>query len=73
MLVDISWLAPGLWRACLLPRQAERSGLLDEIIVTAQKRAESLPDVPIAIAAFDSEMLRGAGDLARSEPGLAGA
>ena len=55
--------------------QAERSGLLDEIIVTAQKRAESLQDVPIAISAFDSEMLRGAGierleDIGMRTPGL---
>jgi len=30
---------------------------LDEIIVTAQKREQSLQDVPIAISAFDIEAL----------------
>lgn len=34
---------------------------LEEIIVTAQKRQESLQDVPIAIAAFDGEQLRKSG------------
>jgi len=33
------------------------SGGLDEIIVTAQKRAESLQDTPISIAALDAEAL----------------
>lgn len=30
---------------------------LDEIVVTAQKRAESLQDVPISVSAFDAEAL----------------
>jgi outer membrane receptor protein involved in Fe transport len=33
------------------------SAQLEEVIVTAQKRAESVQDVPIAITAFDSEAL----------------
>ncbi len=33
------------------------SAQLEEVIVTAQKRAESAQDVPIAITAFDSEAL----------------
>jgi len=31
---------------------------LDEIVVTAQKKSESLQDVPIAVTAFNSELLQ---------------
>lgn len=31
---------------------------LEEVIVTAQKREQSLQDVPIAVAAFSNEMLQ---------------
>ncbi len=37
---------------------AEQQGGIREIVVTAQKRAESVQDVPIAISAFDSAALR---------------
>src|SRR3546814_9673066 len=37
------------------------TGGLGEIIVTAQKRSESLQKVPISIAAFDTAKLDGAG------------
>ncbi|TVS15091.1 MAG: hypothetical protein EA417_14095 [Gammaproteobacteria bacterium] len=37
---------------------AQQRAVLDEIIVTAQKRAESLQEVPIAISAFDADSLR---------------
>jgi len=36
---------------------ADRTGTLEEVIVTAQKRAESLQDAPIAISVMDSEQL----------------
>jgi iron complex outermembrane receptor protein len=35
----------------------EAAGVLEEIVVTAQKRAESVQDVPIAIAAFGGEQI----------------
>ena len=35
--------------------------VIEEVIVTAQKRAQSIQDVPIAIAAFDREFLDDAG------------
>ncbi len=35
--------------------------VLEEIVVTATKRAESIQDVPIAVAAYDGETLRRAG------------
>jgi iron complex outermembrane recepter protein len=52
-----------------------RSGGLEEVIVTAQKRAESLQDVPIAISAFGAEAIRNLGirstnDLVRFTPNL---
>ncbi len=48
---------------------------IEEIVVTAQKRSENIDDVPIAISAFDSEMLLDLGitdtrDLMRLVPGL---
>jgi iron complex outermembrane receptor protein len=41
-------------------QEATRSGGLEEIIVTAQKRAESAQDVPIALSVFDADTLRSA-------------
>ncbi|MES2303647.1 MAG: TonB-dependent receptor plug domain-containing protein, partial [Pseudomonadota bacterium] len=39
-------------------QDAEQSGGIAEIVVTAQKRAENVQDVPIAISAFTSESLQ---------------
>lgn len=49
---------------------------IEEVIVTAQKRAESLQDVPIAISAFDQNALKEAGiegidNVAQFTPGFA--
>lgn len=41
----------------LAVQQVNAQGVLEEVIVTAQKRAESLQDTPIAITAFNSESL----------------
>lgn len=54
------------------PRQ---SRLVEEIVVTAQKREENVEDVPIAIAAFSAQMLDARGitnpmDLPLATPGL---
>jgi outer membrane receptor protein involved in Fe transport len=44
--------------ALAMPQQAPAQDLMiEEIIVTAQKRAESLQDVPISVTAFDSTKL----------------
>ncbi|MEE9330423.1 MAG: TonB-dependent receptor [Parvularculaceae bacterium] len=48
---------------------------LDEIVITAQKRAQSIQDVPIAITALDTEQLENSGvndikDLINIAPGL---
>jgi iron complex outermembrane receptor protein len=40
---------------------AKRTGMLEEVIVTAQKRTQSLQDVPAAIAAFSENDLKNAG------------
>ncbi len=52
-----------------------RSSALEEIVVTAQKREQNLQDVPIAITAFDSEVIVEADihdltDIASRAPGL---
>jgi len=59
------------------PAYSEESsaGMLEEIIVTAQKRAESLQDVPISITALSGDQLvkrqvRGPEDLALSVPNM---
>lgn len=39
------------------PASAQQKGQLEEVIVTAQKRAQSLEDTPIAISAFDSQSI----------------
>jgi iron complex outermembrane recepter protein len=55
---------------------AETAGVLQEIIVTAQKRAERIQDVPMSITAFGERELERKGvasfqDYARMVPGLA--
>ncbi|MDE0156261.1 MAG: TonB-dependent receptor [Gammaproteobacteria bacterium] len=54
---------------------AQGTALLEEIIVTAQRRAESVQDVPIAINAFTGEQLKAVGidstlDIQLKVPGL---
>lgn len=51
------------------------SSQLEEIVVTARKRAQSIQDVPLAISAFDSQELVAAGfediiDVSKASPGL---
>ncbi|MES2341643.1 MAG: TonB-dependent receptor, partial [Pseudomonadota bacterium] len=63
--------APDLARA----QDAARGALLEELIVTAQKREESVQDVPIAVSAFSEQALKaqgidGAGNLVQSVPNL---
>src|SRR5690625_4963393 len=57
------------------PALAQSSGMLEEVVVTAQKRAQSLQDTPIAITAFGSSELeqrriRNIGDLAAMAPNV---
>lgn len=55
--------------------QAEQASTIDDIIVTARRREETLKDVPVAVSAYSSEALelKGAADiteLTRSTPSL---
>ncbi len=50
--------------ACLAPaisQAQDRPDLLDEIVVTAQKRSENIQDVPISISAFSGDDLNALG------------
>ena len=54
---------------------AERASGVEEIVVTAQRRTESLQDVPIAVSAFSADQLRNQGvsntlELGRFVPNL---
>ena len=54
---------------------ADNDGAVDEIIVSARKRAQSIQDTPIAISAFESQELQAAAyenivDVSRAAPGL---
>ena len=69
-------LAVGAALAGAAPTQAQQASGLEEIIVTAQKRAESLQDVPFSVAAVTDEAIRRSGssnlvELARNVSGLA--
>ncbi|MDE0953026.1 MAG: TonB-dependent receptor plug domain-containing protein, partial [Halioglobus sp.] len=46
--------------ACI-PTAALADGVLEEVVVTAQKRSQNLQDVPVAVTAFTGEQLRQAG------------
>ena len=71
-----------LWAACcgllsssLIDTARAQSGVLEEIIVTAQKREQSIQDVGIAITAFSGEQIRELGfedsfDIASMTPGV---
>ncbi|HEY9219695.1 MAG TPA: TonB-dependent receptor [Phenylobacterium sp.] len=54
---------------------AQEGTVIEELVVTAQKREESVQDVPIAVSAFSEEALKaqridGAGNLVQSVPNL---
>lgn len=64
-----------LTSAGFLSAPVQAQGALEEIVVTAQKRSESLQDVPIAISAFTADTMDDMGinttqDLQLATPGL---
>jgi iron complex outermembrane recepter protein len=73
-----SFLALAVGAAIYLPFNAsaqEQSLALEEVMVTAQKRSQSLQDVPMSVSAVTSESMRDAGindivDLSRQVPSL---
>ncbi|GAB3103947.1 TonB-dependent receptor [Aestuariicella hydrocarbonica] len=59
----------------LIPLTASAEGVLEEVVVTAQKRSESLQDAPVAITAYSAESLESLGidnmeDLTTTAPSL---
>ena len=58
-----------------LPAQAQDRSMLEEVVVTAQKREQNIQDVGIAISAFTGEQIRDLGvkesfDIATFVPGV---
>ena len=58
--------------------QAAELNLMDEIVISVQKREQTTRDVPLSVSAFDSEFLRGLNtrdfrDLVNLTPGFNGA
>jgi iron complex outermembrane receptor protein len=65
----------GLTAMGMLSNTHAETLMLEEVIVTAQKRAESLQDVPVAVTAFSADTIQEAGisdtsDLAVMTPSL---
>ncbi|MFT5574627.1 MAG: iron complex outermembrane receptor protein [Bermanella sp.] len=59
----------------LADKSSERRAVLEEVVVTAQKRSESVQDVPIAISVFSADKLKGSKienfeDIALAAPNL---
>ncbi len=57
---------------------ASQAAVIDEIVVTVQKREQTLQDVPVAVSAFDESLLRSLNaqdfrDVVRLTPGFNGA
>ncbi|MFT4997345.1 MAG: iron complex outermembrane receptor protein [Chitinophagales bacterium] len=65
----------GVVGVSMLPGHVVAQGMLEEVIVTAQKRAQNLQDVPISVQAFTGQALSDSGifdmfDLQANAPGL---
>ena len=76
MKLRLSLLAALAAAVVIAPRPAvAQSGMLEEIVVTARKRDESVQDIPIAVSAFTAEDMRELGitsidDIALFTPGF---
>ena len=67
--------AAGLAAPSYAQSSQEQAASLDDVIVTAQRREQSLQEVPIAVTAFNAEMLERTGaqgiqDIAAKAPGV---
>lgn len=67
--------AAALALAAPVAATAQQASAVEEVVVTAQKRAENVQDVPISVTAFSGETLKAAGvqdirDLRRLTPSL---
>ena len=64
-----------LWTRAALAESAQSSGAIEEVVVTARRREETVQDVPIPVSALSADDLRGRGaedlrDLTRVTPNL---
>ena len=65
----------GTWVGVVQAQQPEASGALEEVVVTAQRREQSIQDVPISVTALSQEQLdaqgvRSVDEVARLTPGI---
>jgi iron complex outermembrane receptor protein len=75
-LAVLASLAAGAAQAQTAETPVNTGGIMDEIVVTAQRRSQNLQDVGISVTAFSDEQLKAAGvvnsiDVARLTPGVA--
>ncbi|MBQ1543570.1 MAG: TonB-dependent receptor [Caulobacteraceae bacterium] len=75
LLAGAAWFVVADVAAAQAPVAAGDSTKVEEVVVTARRREESLKDVPVAVSAFSAEKLSRAGasditDLQRSTPNL---
>ncbi|MCR5873006.1 TonB-dependent receptor [Phenylobacterium sp. J426] len=72
---SVSSLALAAMAAPALAQDAAQGALLDELVITAEKREQSLQDVPVAVSAFTSERrdvagITGIQDFVNFTPGM---
>ena len=58
MLVHSLWLAPLALPVWALESSASKGFALEEVVITARKRAESLQDAPLAVSAYTADEMR---------------
>ncbi|MGA0605973.1 TonB-dependent receptor [Phenylobacterium sp. VNQ135] len=69
------WLGGAALAAMAWPAYAQDNPVVEEVVVTAQKRAENIQDVPLSVSAYGADMIERAGvqnlqDLATRVPNL---
>ena len=71
----LAFTAAGTWVGVVQAQQPEASATLEEVVVTAQRREQSIQDVPISVTALSQEQLdaqgvRSVDEVARLTPGI---